>query len=234
MAIRCIWEHNGQDTLLYAADYPGAYARGASLAEAMNKIPSEITAYCRWLALSVPHSMESVIIQEQSSTLMIRDADSDILFDTEREPLTTEEYVRLKNIALRSARDFHALYLSIPDHHQSCLKPRQTFYRQIPRTAQEMYDHVRSVNAYYFGEIGICADNEDTIAECRERGFRRLEQRAGYLNNPLHHGSYDELWTLRKVLRRFIWHDRIHARAMWRMCCRTFLKPPETNPFSFE
>ena len=25
-----------------------------------------------------------------------------------------------------------------------------------------------------------------------------------------------ERWTLRKLLRRFLWHDRIHARAMWR------------------
>ena len=31
-----------------------------------------------------------------------------------------------------------------------------------------------------------------------------------------------ETWTLRKLLRRFIWHDRIHARAMVRMMKRTF------------
>ncbi len=29
--------------------------------------------------------------------------------------------------------------------------------------------------------------------------------------------SGEELWTLKKVLRRFIWHDRIHGKAIIRM-----------------
>ena len=35
-------------------------------------------------------------------------------------------------------------------------------------------------------------------------------------------GSYGEMWSVRKVLRRFVWHDRIHAKAMWRMAKKTF------------
>ena len=33
----------------------------------------------------------------------------------------------------------------------------------------------------YFGEIGVEADNEGTIASCRVRGFEALESIAGYL-----------------------------------------------------
>ena len=29
-----------------------------------------------------------------------------------------------------------------------------------------------------------------------------------------------EMWTLRKVLRRFVWHDRIHAKAILRIMRR--------------
>ena len=43
-----------------------------------------------------------------------------------------------------------------------------------------------------------------------------------FLKNPVFEGSWEEDWTLRKLLRRFIWHDRIHARAMERMRKRTF------------
>ena len=101
MAIRCIWEHNGLDSLLYAADYPGAFTRGASLEEALLKMPAEIQRYSRWLEMPVSPTADCLVIQEKSSSLMIRDADSDVLFDTELEPLTLEEYTQLKTIALK-------------------------------------------------------------------------------------------------------------------------------------
>ena len=85
-----------------------------------------------------------------------------------------------------------------------------------------MYRHTKNVNAYYWGEIGVHADNEGTILECRRKGFALLETSDDYLSNKVFDGSYGEQWTLAKVLRRFIWHDRIHAKAMYRMGQKTF------------
>ena len=45
MIIRCIWEHNGNDTLLYAESPAGAFTRGASLEEAIEKMPQEIRSF---------------------------------------------------------------------------------------------------------------------------------------------------------------------------------------------
>ena len=163
-----------------------------------------------------------IIVQEKKSDLQIKDADSDVLFDAEKAPLSREEYEALKALALKSARDFHDLYASVPNKQESCLPQRQTFYGAVPRTAEEMYQHTKNVNAYYFGEIGIDADNEGAIFACREKGFALLEQTEGYLDNKVVEGSYGELWSLRKMLRRFLWHDRIHAKAMYRMAVKTF------------
>ena len=234
MNIRCVWEHNGSDTILYAEDFPGAFARGESLEAAKGKMPGEIAAYCRWAGRSFPEGENVEILQEKSGDLQIRDADSDVLFDSERAPLSREEYERLKALALRSAADFHALYESVPEKNKSCLPPRRTFYGEVPRTAEEMYRHTRSVNAYYFAEIGVEADNEGTIYECRERGFASLENIPGFLQREAEEGSYGEWWSLRKVLRRFLWHDRIHAKAMARMAARTFGTGTVTDPFGFE
>ena len=99
---------------------------------------------------------------------------------------------------------------------------RRTFYGAVPRTAREMYEHTKNVNSYYFGEIGVQADNEGTISDCRRRGFLLLEGQPDFLKNRVFGGSYGEEWSLRKVLRRFVWHDRIHAKAMYRMALRTF------------
>ncbi len=231
--MRCVWEHNGNDTLLYSVDYVGAYTRGSSLEVAMSKMRAEIDAYSLWRGQARGWETDVDVIQEKDSNLQIADADSDILFNSEKAPLSREEYEELKSLVLKSARDFYDLYSSISNKDESCLSQRQTFYGAVPRTAQEMYEHTKNVNAYYFGEIGVDVDNEDTIYDCRKRGFERLEQTPGFLNNVVIAGSYDELWSLRKVMRRFLWHDRIHAKAMYRMAVKTFGAFGAENTFMF-
>ncbi len=234
MKINCFWEHNGNDTLLYAEDFPGAFARGESLPTAIAKMTAEIKSYLAWKGDPVPDLIEIVIAEEKESELDIRDADSDAIFDSEKSPLTREEYEVLKALALRSAKDFLALYESIPDKDAGLSPLRKTFYGQVPHTAREMYAHTKSVNAYYFGEIGIEADNEGDILTCRRRGFEALEAHPDFLHMPAAEGSYGEYWSVRKMFRRFIWHDRIHARAMWRGAVRVFGGDAIANPFCFE
>ena len=233
MKINCVWEHNGDDTLLYATDYIGAYARGENLEAAMAKMPREIASYCKWCGKEIGDSIEIVIVQEKESDLAIRDADSDVLFETEKAPLSMEEYQRLKVLALKSAQDFLTLYHSIPQKDATASAERKTFYGQVPRSANEMYEHTKSVNAYYFGEIEVDADNLGDIYECRNRGFEALESKANFLKNTIIEGSYGEDWSLRKILRRFIWHDRIHAKAMYRMATKLFGTENIENPFCF-
>ena len=232
--MKFVWEHNGNDTLLYSVDCVGAYTRGESLDVAISKVRTEIEAYSLWKNQKWEQDFEVEIIQEKSSELQIADADSDILFDSEKKPLSREEYEELKALVLKSAKDFYSLYLSIPNKQDSCMPLRKTFYGNVPRTAQEMYEHTKNVNAYYFGEIGIDADNEGTIFDCRKKGFELLERTEGFLDNLIIEGSYDELWSLRKMMRRFLWHDRIHAKAMWRMAKKTFAEAEIKNSFFFE
>ena len=233
MTINCVWEHNGNDTLLYAIDFIGAYTRGESLEIAKAKMPDEIASYLKWLGEDAFENIEIVIAGEKASDLAIKDADSDVLFESEKVPITLEEYKMLKALALKSAKDFLTLYNSIPDKSATASLARKTFYGQVPRTADEMYEHTKNVNEYYFAEIEIDADNCGNIYECRKRGFEALEAKHNFLQNAVIEGSYGEDWTLRKVLRRFIWHDRIHARAMYRMAVKVFGTENVINPFCF-
>ena len=233
MTINCVWEHNGNDTLLYSVDYIGAYTRGESLEIAKAKMPGEIISYLKWSGEDTSDNIEVVITQEKDSELAIKDADSDVLFESEKAPLTADEYEKLKALALKSAKDFLALYDSIPDKSATAIAERKTFYGQVPRSADEMYEHTKNVNEYYFAEIEVDADNSGTIYECRKRGFEELEAKSDFLQNTVIEGSYGEDWSLRKVLRRFIWHDRIHARAMYRMAVKVFGTENVANSFCF-
>ena len=159
MTINCVWEHNGRDTLLYAVDFVGAYTRGETLEAAVRKMQAEICSYLKWCGKKAVTRMDITIIGEKGSELAICDADSDVLFESEKAPLTAEEYRKLKALALKAKGDF--------------------------------------------------------------------------LENVVVAGSYGEDWSLRKVLRRFIWHDRIHAKAMYRMATKVFGVESIVNPFYF-
>lgn len=138
MKIQCVWEHNGNDSIVYAANFVGAFARGRSLEEAMQKMPAETAAYLRWKGDSAPgmpeikEQLEPVVVQEKESELQISDADSDVLFAAEKGPLTVAEYQALKALALKSAQDFLTLYQAVPDKNKSCLPVRATFMVRCP------------------------------------------------------------------------------------------------------
>ncbi len=234
MKVQLIDEYNAQGHLVCFGNLPGAYVRGATLDEALLKAPAEAKSYCLWAGLICPGaSFEFDVVQEKSSNLQVHDADSDVLFDSERGKLSFEEYTAYRNLALKSARDFLTLYLSVPDKDNTVLRRRQTFYGDVPVSAAEMYRHTKNVNDYYFGAIGVKASNEPDIYVCRQRGFELLEDRPDYLDNKLFIDDNAEEWSLKKVLRRFIWHDRIHARAMYRMATRLCGENAIADPFCF-
>ena len=233
MRIRCVWEHNGSDSILYADNFVGAFTRGASQEEAKLKMPEEIRRFQLWKGEAPADNYEIEIVQEKESDLQVKDADSDVIFETEETPLSTEEYQYLKSVALKSAEAFLRLYSSFPDKNKSANPLRKTFYGVVPRTAEEMYQHTKNVNAYYFSEIGVDADNKGTIVSCRARGFDALETIPNFLSSEVISGSYNELWSVRKVLRRFIWHDRIHGKAMYRMGILTFGADAIPDVFGF-
>jgi len=125
------------------------------------------------------------------------------------------------------------MYDSFPDKNKAVLPTRKTFYGSVPRTATEMYLHTNNVNNYYWGEINLEVSNDGTILENRLRGFEELEKRGDFLSGKVYDGSYGELWSVPKVLRRFIWHDRIHAKAMYRMGVAAFGAELIPNIFKF-
>ena len=232
--IKLIDEFNYGGHLVWVDDFSGAYARGKKLDEALLKLPKELQQYCNWAGIELDvANIELQIVQRKESCLQICDADSDVLFDSEKGRLTPSEYARLKALALKSAKDFLDMYNSVPSKEGTTLSKRATFYGEIPTTAKEMYLHTKNVNAYYFGEIGIEADNDGDIYSCRLRAFNLLEQQKDFLQNAVYVDEAEEQWTLKKVLRRFIWHDRIHAKAMYRMAVRTFGEKNVVNVFNF-
>lgn len=214
--MRAALEYNGRGCMLFSLDCPGAFARGADRAEALAKLPDDVAAFCRWAGWEMPEGPTEIVEEKYQPELRVEDADGDILFQKERMALTPEEYAPLRALVLRSARCLDELYASIPDKDAPLAPARETFYGEFPNTARKMFRHTVGVTAYYVGELGAETKALPGCYEDRLRGLEAAEALPGFLLLPPREGSYGEWWSPRKVLRRFLWHDRIHARAMYR------------------
>ena len=62
MKIQCVWEHNGDDSILYSANFVGAFTRGKSKDEAVRKMPSEILSYLAWKGDAPPDALEPTVV----------------------------------------------------------------------------------------------------------------------------------------------------------------------------
>ena len=225
MNVDCVWEHNGDDSLMYAANFIGAFTRGASKEEALAKMPLEIRSYRQWRDGIDPIdevTIQCTVVEEKLTALCVSDADSEVLFCSERPPIDCVEYEKMKGLVIQSAKDFQRLFEAIPDKNRALAAERSTFYGKVPVTARHMYEHVKGVNHFYFGQIGIDTSAEADFVSCRQQAFAQLEGTQDFLSNRLFIGSDEEKWTLRKVCRRFIWHDRIHAKALYRRARKVF------------
>ncbi len=228
-------EFNDKGFMAFAENYPGVFGRGSTRDEALLKLPAEVDKYMAWLNEKdiAPQQYNVEVKQEYHCKLNVEDGDSDIIFDSEIKPLNKNEYSKLKALTLKSATDFEKMYNSIPDINVPLKPARECFYGDVPLSARDMYYHTKDVNSYYFGELGVEIGNGMYIRNSRMSGFLGLEGIDNFLRLPSIIGINDEEWTVRKLIRRFLWHDRIHAKAMYRGAVNTFGKDKIANPFRF-
>jgi len=92
---------------------------------------------------------------------------------------------------------------------------RTTFYGQAPRTIGEIFDHVRRTQRYYLSRTGLqlATGKPDDFLAMRKYCTRQLREYFSRSGNSTIFAIDNEQWTLKKIL-RFIWHDRIHGKAI--------------------
>ena len=234
--IEVIAEYNEKGAMLWADAYPGAYSRGETVSKALEKFPKALSEYAEWAhGTPMPHLAESdfVVTHAYQTDLHVDDADSDVLFPSERLPMDMTEYTQKKQLCIRSAQHFEKLVASIPQKDRALRKSRRTFYGKIPCSAREMAEHTNNTLEYYASAIGIPFENEDGLVENRKRLFRAIESTPDFLSARVYTAKDGEQWTLKKLMRRILWHDRIHAHALYRLAITFWSKDRIANPFCF-
>lgn len=214
------YETNGLGFLGWITDLPGAYLRGATIGEARAKIGRETADYAEWLGIRVspPAGLTESV---HKSGLHVEDADSDIIFESEKTGFANmEEFDRWCALVRVSGARAEEVYedcghRDVPDPRLQ----RATFYGEAYPTVRTQFAHIVDVQNYYLAQIGTGIRLGGGLKDSRPEFAEQL--RAKYLSegNRLYSSDAEE-WTIKKIIRRIIWHDRIHARAMQRIEAR--------------
>lgn len=232
--IRVAVEESATGFMVHLVDMPGACTRGAHLELAMGKVIAEAISYQQWRKVYTEYDRYDVqIVQSEITNAQIADGDTELLIASDRSA-DAGALAPLIELAVTSAIDFQQLYHAIPDTlFRDATKERMTFYGKVPANADEMLRHVDEVGEYYMRRLGLAVTLADRALIsnrqiCAELLQRQLSKRCGEV-----FCHDDEYWTIAKVLRRFLWHDRIHARALYRFAVKTWGSDVIRNPFAF-
>lgn len=214
--MKVVYETNGKGFLGWIENIPGAYVRGKTIEEARSKYEREIEAYGQWLDIVVTEigKIDEVIVH---SDLMIEDADSNIILDVEKNEYENKnDFYHECELAFLSAKQVDTIYNKCKNKNViDNSKVRKTFYGNVYSTIFEQYKHICNVQQYYLGQVGLEADIDLNIIKGRKNTIDELIKKYKEEGNRVFKNEED--WSIRKVLRRLIWHDRIHAKAMERM-----------------
>ena len=234
---KAVLEYNDKGVTLWSLRYPGAFARGETAAEAVRKLPAACRRYRLWAKL--PIEADAAGDEQVRCTRKIK-VDAPVeegftaaLFPEEKLALDMARYTSLKTLCLISARDLEALFASIPQKDRALLKSRRTVYGKVPVTAREMLSHVIEAQRTWAALFGMDLGESQGLLADRKRLFGGLERQPGYLDGRLVTGPDGQLWTLRKLLRRLLWHDALHGRALYRKAVTFWQKERIKNPFGF-
>jgi hypothetical protein len=214
-------ETNGKGFIGFLAELPGAFVRGKNEAEILSKVDWEVKTYFDWLGIPRFALGQTHIIERHSCRLMVEDADGEILLTVDRSAMNQEEFRRLAAITRYSGKTFVSLYDS--SKLRDWVDPsrvRRTFYGQAPKTIGEVFNHVAGTQHYYLSRIGLDVRQEGPFSDVRESGLERIWNLFQDKGNSTVYEVDGELWTVKKVLRRFIWHDRIHGKAITRILAK--------------
>ena len=213
-------ETNGKGFMGFIVELPGAFVRGPDESSALSKIQGEASSFLRWLRVDDNVIMLSQVVQRHSCKLMVEDGDCEILVDSDKSFVSHMEWTQLMDLVKYSGETFNTLF----EHSQlkdwvDEARVRQTFYGANRTTVKEIFDHVKRTQYYYLSRAGLRTtyDESEGLLAIRDDGLQALNKLFDKQGNSEVYVKESEYWTLKKLMRRFIWHDRIHAKAIVRI-----------------
>ena len=215
--------------MAWAQEYFGCTSHGKSQEEAVRLLPDALRAFWSWLRAhgepDVPEDDVDIVIQEIEACQVesrLADGDSEGSFAFDRQLLTPTEFQRALRYMSYARADVVALAQDVD---------RTALQREVGRSSRSVgatLGHLALTDLWYAqraSEIGNGAWETYLLERLRDLSVdwlqRSLDDEHGPAGssvgpNAWGHDGRPESWTLGKTLRRYVWHDLLHTRAMRR------------------
>jgi uncharacterized damage-inducible protein DinB len=221
-------ESQGTHCMGHVLTLPGCFVRGRSRADVLRSLPRAVRDYWAWLRRHSEGSPEEDaeisldVAEEVVGTGPFNPGDAAALFPAERSPVTLdriEDYLRFMSY---SRSDLLELVADRPDKVLDWRESQTEFSLRI------LIRHIGNAEQFYISRLfepdqlppEWAADRTFPVFEfldLERRGcidyLRRLDerQRCEVFRPPHFTDHPEEEWTARKVLRRFVEHEREHT-----------------------
>lgn len=221
--------------LLFIQELPGCFTSGADLAAARARLPDALTAHAAWLTeigepLGRDLLPDPVLGQVIRTGANVGAGQTAAFFEAEREPLAFDEGERIIRLAAATRAALVALVADLPE----AALDAATAGGGERSTVRAVLERVARMEAWYATRIDtteaaarealarlddIAAGAVDTFARLAAMRavslarFRNLTEEERSVVTE-HDG---ELWSARRALSRFLWHERMQTAVVGRL-----------------
>lgn len=225
-------------TYAWVLDLPGCFARGPSPEETLRALPPRIERFLARLSefepVDRPPRIEVKVAEEVHGECPVHRGDTRALFAWDRAAPTAEEFER----GLRWMGHNRRALLSLVEGLSAEVLDRQApgdaereFHDARAPSIRRILRHVAGAEYWYLSRIAgpgwlsgfEPGDMFAALAIVREAAVPKLREvvattpdRVVELSETTWSGTFTEGWTLRKVLRRALWHEAFHVEEIRR------------------
>lgn len=209
-------------TLALILDLPGCFASGASRQDALDHLQQATAAYHTWLRLHdeyTPEVHSPFVFSVKEIFQIAAEGDDEIhsFFAPDAEPATDEDIEWALTLLDWQRQDLLEQIGALPDAALDW-KPENIAGGQ---TIRQLLDHIAQAEVWYMGRLdetppridvsALPGPTLDRLQRVRQAVTLRVKSYPKELRGKVftHRG---EQWTLRKALRRAVWHERDHFR----------------------
>ena len=201
----------------WVLDLPGCFSSANTQEEATAQTPTRIAEYFDWLKTNgraSPLATEPIEMKVPEVFLSFPSQDNysvNAFFQDDRRPLNYDEVEYYLWLLDCTRRDLLAVVHQIPRERLS-----QPVTGEVQGSIEGILNHIAGAENWYLDRLSLALPNEDMLDE----PLARLERVRAHTRTRLLKLADDarvielvgEQWSVRKVMRRALWHERDHTK----------------------
>lgn len=205
--------------LLFALDRPGCWAEGGSEAEALANVPAAVAASAAWIDAhgETPPAPpgDPRVVQRVAARVLADGYEVNALFGPERRPPDRALLARDVRLLHHAGSDLLAAIEAIPPDRRDAASADERSPRQI-------VEHVAEAELWYLRHfedtpVELVSDHPPDAAARFATVHAALVgwlSRAAPASLAMVTVEREEAWSVRKLLRRALWHARTHTAEL--------------------